>query len=230
MSCMGICELCICNILTQNHLSAFHFSVDVYGCILDAFDSGKSCAVLNFIVSWCHYVIGHYTLILVHRWQFQNRMQLNNNNVSVLVIEFYFFFFLERGIRAKEEEKTNCTPKLWATIVHKSLLYERCISIQKTLSFQLSNQKQSTCCLRHVCVYAQWAALPLILIDIWCAFGSIRFGFLREGRLIFNWLHQNEMKFIYNARKHFQNGYGETWRYFTGNELSCACIEWSQQC
>lgn len=93
MSCMGICELCICNILTQNHLSAFHFSVDVYGCILDAFDSGKSCAVLNFIVSWCHYVIGHYTLILVHRWQFQNRMQLNNNNVSVLVIEFYFFFF-----------------------------------------------------------------------------------------------------------------------------------------
>lgn len=117
MSCMGICELCICNILTQNHLSAFHFSVDVYGCILDAFDSGKSCAVLNFIVSWCHYVIGHYTLILVHRWQFQNRMQLNNNNVSVLVIEFYFLFFLERGIRAKRKRKPtahqSCEQRLY---------------------------------------------------------------------------------------------------------------------
>lgn len=67
-----------------------------------------------------------------------------------------------------------------------------------------------------MCVYAQWAVLPLILIDIWCAFGSV---FLKEGRLIFNWLHQNEMKFIYNARKHFQNDYGQTWRYFTGKEL-----------
>lgn len=70
----------------------------------------------------------------------------------------------------------------------------------------LSNQKQSTCCLRHVCSMSmsmsnEHSALPLIPIDIACTWlDSNRFS-CEEGRLIFNWLHQNE----WNARKHFEN-------------------------